>query len=84
MSNHYFIVCIPRWYRLRGNLLFYLRSSEQWSEPAGVIVLENHTVNIQEEDENGNWAFQIGNNIISKTYDIIIFPFVGITWFVRY
>ena len=32
---------MERWCRLRGNLLFYLKSRDQWSEPAGLIVLEN-------------------------------------------
>ena len=34
------LVSVERWCRLRGNLLFYFRSRDQWSEPAGVIVLE--------------------------------------------
>lgn len=55
---------MPRWFRLRGNLLFYFRGPEQWSEPVGVIVLENHTVEIQNQDENGQWPFQIGKYII--------------------
>ena len=35
---------------MRGNLLFYFKSLDQWSEPAGVIVLENVTV---KEDNSG-------------------------------
>ena len=32
---------VERWCRLRGNLLFYFKSRDQWSEPAGVIVLDS-------------------------------------------
>ena len=34
-------VSVERWCRLRGNLLFYFKSRDQWSEPAGVIVLDS-------------------------------------------
>ncbi|XP_046389840.1 inositol polyphosphate-4-phosphatase type I A-like isoform X2 [Ischnura elegans] len=44
-------VSTERWCRLRGNLLFYLKGREQWSEPAGLIVLEQCTVRIEEEGE---------------------------------
>ena len=30
-------VCQERWCRLRGNLLFYFKSRDQWSEPAGIF-----------------------------------------------
>ncbi|XP_022917406.2 inositol polyphosphate-4-phosphatase type I A isoform X1 [Onthophagus taurus] len=33
-------VNLERWCRLRGNLLFYFKSKDPWSEPIGVIVLE--------------------------------------------
>ena len=39
-----FPVSIERWCRLRGNLLFYFKSRDHWSEPAGVIVVENCTI----------------------------------------
>ena len=35
-----FSVAVERWCRLRGNLLFYFKSRDHWSEPAGVIVIE--------------------------------------------
>ncbi|KAG0723458.1 Sesquipedalian-1 [Chionoecetes opilio] len=47
-----FIVCFilavstERWCRLRGNLLFYFKSRDHWSEAAGVIVLENCQVTL--------------------------------------
>ncbi|KAL0280261.1 UNVERIFIED_CONTAM: hypothetical protein PYX00_001605 [Menopon gallinae] len=37
---------LERWCRLRGNLLFYFKSRDQWSEPLGVIVLEQCTVKV--------------------------------------
>ncbi|XP_022125938.2 inositol polyphosphate-4-phosphatase type I A [Pieris rapae] len=48
-----------RWFRLRGNLLFYLKGSEPWYEPIGVIVLGRHVLKVQACDENGHWPFQI-------------------------
>ncbi|XP_050686414.1 inositol polyphosphate-4-phosphatase type I A-like isoform X1 [Eriocheir sinensis] len=39
-------VSTERWCRLRGNLLFYFKSRDHWSEPAGVIVLENFQVTL--------------------------------------
>ncbi|XP_028035489.1 type I inositol 3,4-bisphosphate 4-phosphatase-like [Bombyx mandarina] len=48
-----------RWFRLRGNLLFYLKGPEPWYEPMGVIILGNHQVKLQSQDENGHWPFQI-------------------------
>jgi len=47
-------VCVERWCRLRGNLLFYFKSRDQWSEPAGIIVLENFSVEI-EKDGLSDW-----------------------------
>lgn len=49
-----------RWFRLRGNLLFYLKGPEPWYEPMGVIVLGNHKIKEQNQDDNGHWPFQIG------------------------
>lgn len=51
-----------RWFRLRGNLLFYLKGPEPWHEPVGVIILGQHQVKIQTQDENGYWPFQIGKD----------------------
>ncbi|XP_066249829.1 inositol polyphosphate-4-phosphatase type I A isoform X1 [Euwallacea similis] len=33
-------VNLERWCRLRGNLLFYFKTKDPWSEPLGVVVLE--------------------------------------------
>ncbi|XP_050360803.1 inositol polyphosphate-4-phosphatase type I A [Nymphalis io] len=51
--------CSLRWFRLRGNLLFYLKGPEPWHEPVGIIVLGQHQVKVQTQDENGYWPFQI-------------------------
>eukprot|EP00095_Tigriopus_kingsejongensis_P011180 maker-scaffold456_size166325-snap-gene-0.28 protein:Tk11180 transcript:maker-scaffold456_size166325-snap-gene-0.28-mRNA-1 annotation:"type i inositol- -bisphosphate 4-phosphatase-like" len=34
-------ISVERWCRLRGNLLFYFKSRDHWSEPAGVIIIED-------------------------------------------
>lgn len=39
-------VSLERWCRLRGNLLFYFKTCDQWSEPLGVLVLEQCVVQI--------------------------------------
>lgn len=52
--------CSARWFRLKGNLLFYLKGPEPLNEPSGVIVLGQHTVKEQNQDENGHWPFHIG------------------------
>ncbi|KAG5883497.1 hypothetical protein JTB14_013927 [Gonioctena quinquepunctata] len=39
-------VSLERWCRLRGNLLFYFKNRDQWSEPLGVIVLEQCQVRV--------------------------------------
>ena len=40
---------MERWCRLRGNLLFYFKSRDHWSEPAGVFVLDR---GVSTEDSN--------------------------------
>lgn len=47
-----------RWCRLRGNLLFYFKSRDHWSEPAGVIVLENCQVTL-DNTESPPFAFNL-------------------------
>ncbi|VVC86127.1 unnamed protein product, partial [Leptidea sinapis] len=51
--------CAMRWFRLRGNLLFYLKGAEPWCEPVGVIILGNHNIKTHNQDENGYWPFHI-------------------------
>ncbi|XP_035705264.1 inositol polyphosphate-4-phosphatase type I A isoform X2 [Folsomia candida] len=45
-----------RWFRLCGNFLFYLRNCDHWSEPLGVIVLENYGVALGTEATSGKVA----------------------------
>lgn len=49
-------ICVERWCRLRGNLLFYFKSRDQWSEPAGVVVLENFTVQSHTDIESSTYG----------------------------
>jgi len=49
-------ISVERWCRLRGNLLFYFKSRDQWSEPAGVIVLENVTVTVDNSGMDGTFG----------------------------
>ncbi|XP_069194385.1 inositol polyphosphate-4-phosphatase type I A isoform X2 [Procambarus clarkii] len=51
-------VSTERWCRLRGNLLFYFKSRDHWSEPAGVIVLENCQVTLDDSTE-ATFAFNL-------------------------
>nr|CAH7757510.1 unnamed protein product [Callosobruchus chinensis] len=39
-------ISLERWCRLRGNLLFYFKHKDPWSEPLGVVVLEQCQVRI--------------------------------------
>jgi len=47
---------------LRGNLLFYFKTNDQFSEPSGVIVLEKYRVTIPNEptDTFEGYPFYIG------------------------
>ncbi|KAG5684624.1 hypothetical protein PVAND_013846 [Polypedilum vanderplanki] len=47
-------VSSQRWCKLRGNLLFYFKTNDQFSEPAGVIVLEKYRVTIPNEASFSN------------------------------
>lgn len=40
-----------KWFRLRGNLLFYYKNKDQYSEPAGVLVLEDCSVTLDSSTE---------------------------------
>ncbi|KAK2585459.1 hypothetical protein KPH14_010118 [Odynerus spinipes] len=48
-----------RWCRLRGNLLFYFKSREQWSEPLGVIILEQCCVRLDQPTNQVPYGFSI-------------------------
>lgn len=55
-------VSSQKWCKLRGNLLFYFKSNDQFSEPAGVIVLEKYRVTIPSEQTETfeGYPFYIG------------------------
>lgn len=56
---------MERWCRLRGNLLFYFKSSDQFSEPQGVIVLEKCKAVIRNEKrEHDGFVFFIGMTFV--------------------
>ncbi|XP_050541345.1 inositol polyphosphate-4-phosphatase type I A isoform X2 [Daktulosphaira vitifoliae] len=48
-----------RWCRLRGNLLFYLKSNDQLSDLLGIIILQNYTVKLDESPLEGSFNFHI-------------------------
>ncbi|XP_076334193.1 inositol polyphosphate-4-phosphatase type I A isoform X2 [Tachypleus tridentatus] len=45
-------VFTERWFRLRGNLLFYCKSKDPYSEPVGLLVIEHCSVKADSETEN--------------------------------
>lgn len=61
-------VSSQKWCKLRGNLLFYFKSNDQFSEPAGVIVLEKYRVTITNEPSEAyeGYPFLIGKEILLK------------------
>lgn len=52
-------VSLERWCRLRGNLLFYFKSRDQWSEPLGVIVLEQCVIKLDSPTVEGPFGFSL-------------------------
>ena len=58
-----FTVPSERWCRLRGNMLFYFKSSEAWSEPAGVVVLDIGNIHVDPIPVDGLWPFTLGKAI---------------------
>ncbi|XP_046998595.1 inositol polyphosphate-4-phosphatase type I A isoform X1 [Schistocerca americana] len=52
-------VSLERWCRLRGNLLFYFKSREQWSEPLGVIILEQCSIKVDSPSVEGPYGFHL-------------------------
>lgn len=60
-------VSTARWCRLRGNLLFYLKSCDQFSEPSGVIVLEKYKVETtNDRKEQDGFVFFLGKTLLSS------------------
>ncbi|XP_021932968.1 type I inositol 3,4-bisphosphate 4-phosphatase isoform X2 [Zootermopsis nevadensis] len=52
-------ISLERWCRLRGNLLFYFKSREQWSEPLGVIILEQCSIKVDTPTAEGPYGFHL-------------------------
>ncbi|XP_046648953.1 inositol polyphosphate-4-phosphatase type I A-like isoform X2 [Daphnia pulicaria] len=52
-------IATERWCRLRGNMLFYFKSSEAWSEPAGVIILDIGNIHVDPVPFDGTWPFTL-------------------------
>ncbi|XP_063986470.1 inositol polyphosphate-4-phosphatase type I A isoform X2 [Diachasmimorpha longicaudata] len=52
-------ISLERWCRLRGNLLFYFKSKEQWSEPMGVIILEQCNFRVEQPTNQIPYGFSI-------------------------
>ena len=61
----YFSVSVERWCRLRGNLLFYFKSRDHWSEPAGVIVIEDCEVQPEVNSSEATFGLGMVSNKIS-------------------
>ena len=57
-----------RWCRLRGNLLFYQKSAEAWSEPAGVLVLDVGDIRPDPPRQDRLWAFTLGLRLSSSLF----------------
>ncbi|XP_053659315.1 inositol polyphosphate-4-phosphatase type I A [Anopheles marshallii] len=57
-------VSLERWCRLRGNLLFYFKSSDPFSEPQGCIVLEKYKciTSSAEQQEYDGYVFYLEFN----------------------
>lgn len=68
LSDCPFLVNLERWCRLRGNLLFYFKTKEPWSEPLGVVVLEQCQVRIDPPmasaplTNDGHFPFYLGED----------------------
>lgn len=65
-------VSLERWCRLRGNLLFYFKSREQWSEPLGVIILEQCTVRVDPPSNHVPYGFSIGKYCHSRILSLFV------------
>ena len=57
--NSCLAVRAERWCRLRGNLFFYFKSADRGSQPAGLLVLENIRVKLDNSDIDGTFGLII-------------------------
>jgi len=78
-----FLVNLERWCRLRGNLLFYFKSRDQFSEPLGVIVLEQCTVTLDpspaplQGNADAQFGFYLGKQTIGTLNNEIYYNIIG-------
>ena len=47
-------------------MLFYFKSSEAWSEPAGVIILDIGNTHVDSVPLDGTWPFTLGIYIVGS------------------
>ena len=59
MRSFLLAVTAERWCRLHGNLLFYFKSGDPGSQPAGLLVLENIRVKLDNSDIDGTFGLII-------------------------
>ncbi|CAB0001154.1 unnamed protein product [Nesidiocoris tenuis] len=52
-------ILLERWCRLRGNLLFYFKNRDLWSEPVGVVVLEQFTIKVDPPSTEPPFGFTV-------------------------
>jgi hypothetical protein len=62
-------VSSQKWVKLRGNLLFYFKG-DQFSEAAGVIVLEKYRVSIPNDQTEAfeGYPFYIGEELLWEVF----------------
>lgn len=64
---------LERWCKLRGNLLFYMKTKDQFSEPVGVVVLLHNTIRVDHSFLDGTYGFFLGKESLCSTFVRIIF-----------
>lgn len=69
---------LERWCKLRGNLLFYMKTKDQFSEPVGVVVLLHNTIRIDHSFLDGTYGFFLGNKPLCNTFVRIMFKKINI------
>lgn len=61
LSPNLTTVSLEKWCRLRGNLLFYFKTADQFSEPQGCIVLEKYRcAKHGDQKEYDGYVFYLG------------------------
>ena len=75
---HCVAVSLERWCRLRGNLLFYFKSREQWSEPLGVIILEQCSIKVDTPTAEGPYGFHLGAQNYFSLLEIFLHQIISL------